>query len=114
MVAQFKGSPAGILKQRINSGGVTTDVSVIAGVPGQSVRVYGMRLSVAGACIVSIKDGVAGTVLEVFNFAGAGGAVVLDLREDTFYETSTGNAFVIASSAAVQVDGRLEYFQSKA
>lgn len=113
MVAQFKGSPAGILKQRITNAAATGDTVVVAAVAGQSVRAYGMRLSVAGATIVSIKDG-AGTVLEVFNFAGVGGGVVLDLREDTFYETSGGNAFIINSSAPVQVDGRLEYFQGKA
>lgn len=113
MPATFKGSPAGVLKQRITNAAAAGDTPVVAGVAGQAVRVYGLRLSVAGATVVSVKDG-AGTVLEVFNFAGVGGEVVLELRDDTYYETSAGNAFIVNSSAAVQVDGRLEYFQSKA
>jgi hypothetical protein len=113
MPATYKGSPAAVNYARINNAAAAGDTVVVAGVAGQSVRVYGLRLSVAGATIVSIKDG-AGTVLEVFNFAGAGVAPPLDLRDETYYTTVSGNGLIVNSSAAVQVDGRLEYFQGKA
>lgn len=113
MPATYKGSAAGVLYARINNAGASGDITVVTAVAGQSVRVYGLRISVAGATIVSIKDG-AGTVLEVFNFAGAGVAPPLDLRDETYYTTASGDALIVNSSAAVQVDGRIEYFQGKA
>lgn len=107
-MAEFKGSPVDPVGQRINNNGVGGDFTVVAAVAGKSHRIYGIRISVAGAVIVQIKDG-AGTVLEVLNFAAAGGAAFFDLRFYPYYTTTAGNAFVINASAAVQVDGRVEY-----
>lgn len=108
----FEGAVTGIARQRINNAAAAGDTVIVAAAAGLLIRAFGMRLSVAGATIVQIKDG-AGTVLEQFNFAGAGGSVVLDLRSVAFYMLTTGNAFIINSSAAVQVDGVLEYAQTK-
>lgn len=108
----FEGSSTGIARARINNAAAAGDTVVVAAAAGQLIRVFGLRLSVAGATIVQVKDG-AGTVLEQFNFAGAGGAAVLDLRSVAFYLATTGNALIINSSAAVQVDGMLEYAQTK-
>ena len=55
------------------------DNTIVAAVSGQTTRVHRMKLSVAGPVIVQVKDG-AGTVLEVFNFAGNGGGLVLDFQ----------------------------------
>lgn len=85
----------------------TTDL--VAASAGQRVRVYGIRLNVAGAVIVSILDGA--TLLERFNFAGVGGGVFMDLREAPYYTTTAGAALRITLSAAVQVDGVIEYAQ---
>lgn len=104
---EFRGSPAGPLALRINTA-VSGDNTLVAAVAGQKTRVYGLRLSVAGAVIVQVKRG--STVLEVFNFAGAGGGLVLDLREMPFYSTDANEALVLNLSGAVQVDGQLEYF----
>jgi len=104
----FEGSPTGIARQRVTNAAAAGDTTVVAAVAGRSVRVYGLRLSVAGACVVQIKDG-AGIVLEQFNFAGAGGGVRLKLRGTPFYIGTQGNALIVNSSAAVQVDGELEY-----
>lgn len=83
----------------------TTDL--IAAVAGQKVRAYALRLNVAGAVVVSILDGA--TLLERFNFGAAGDGVYLDLREMPYYVTTAGNALRITLSAAVQVDGVVEY-----
>lgn len=105
----FQGSPAGPLALRVNNAAAAGDTTLIAAVPGQKTRAYGLRLSVAGATVVQIKDG-AGTVLEVFNFAAAGSMPPLELRELPYYTTSANSALVLNSSNAVQVDGQLEYF----
>lgn len=104
----LRGSPVtGPLVLRINQN-TAGDTAVLAAVAGQKHRIYGYRISVDGATDISIKDG-AGTVLEVFNF-GAGGSCFFELREEPYYTGTANTAFIINSSNAVQVDGRLEYF----
>lgn len=104
----FEGSPTGIARQRINNAAASGDTTVVAAVAVRTVRVYGLRLSAAAATVVQVKDG-AGTVLEQFNFAASGGNVDLALRGSPYYLTTQGNALIINSSNAVQVDGQLEY-----
>lgn len=94
---------------RINTA-ASGDTALVAAVAGQTTRVHSLRLSVAGAVIVQIKNGA--TVLEVFNFAGVGGALVLDFRSRPWYLTTANTALNINLSAAVQVDGRIEYVTS--
>lgn len=104
----FQGAPNGPLPLRINNAATLGDTVLVAAIASRKTRVYSLRLSVAGATIVQIKDG-AGTVLEVFNFAGAGGGAMLDLRELPYYTGTANTALIMSSSAAVQVDGQLEY-----
>ncbi|MGU3629842.1 hypothetical protein [Comamonas sp. C24C] len=106
----FKGSPADPVATRINTA-VAGDNTLVAAVAGQATRVYGLRLNVAGAVVVQVKTG--SIIREVFNFAGSGGGVVLDLRELPYYTTATNEALVINLSGAAQVDGVLEYFTAK-
>lgn len=89
---------------------VAGDNTLVAAVAGQTTRVHRLKLSVAGAVSVQIKDGA--TVLDVFNFAGVGGSVVLDFSSRPWYVTSANTALVINLSGAVQVDGRVEYVTS--
>lgn len=106
MPTAFDGSPYAPIPFVINKA-ASGNATLITGVTGQKCRVYGLRLSVAGAVIVQILDN--STVLEVFNFAGAGGSVVLDMRQQPYYTGTAGQNFRINLSAAVQVDGQLEY-----
>jgi hypothetical protein len=94
---------------RINTA-ASGDTTLVAAVTGATTKVYGLRLSVAGAVIVQIKRG--STVLEVFNFAAAGTMAPLDLREEPYYRTASNEALVINLSGAVQCNGVLEYTQS--
>jgi hypothetical protein len=94
---------------RINKAAAAT-TDLVAAVALQKTRVYALRLNVAGAVIVSILDGA--TVLEVFNFSVAGGGVVLDFRSRPYYSTTVNTALRITLSAAVQVDGAVEYVTS--
>lgn len=106
---EFHGSPAAPVALRVNKAAAAT-TDLVAAVAGKSVRAYGLRLSVAGAVVVTILDGA--TVLEVFNFGAAGGAANLELRSLPYYVTTAGAALRITLSGAVQVDGVLEYFVS--
>lgn len=94
----------------VTNAAASGDTSLVAAVASQTTRVYSMRLSVAGATVITIKRG--STTLEKFNMAGAGGAVVLDLRDRPYYKTATNEALVLNSSTAVQIDGVLEYVTS--
>lgn len=95
---------------RINNAAASGDTAIVTATASQTTRVHRFKLSVAGATIVQIKDGA--TVLEVFNFAGNGGSAILDFSSEPWYVTSTNSALNINSSAAVQVDGRVEYIKS--
>lgn len=83
------------------------DTELVAAAAGLSCKVYGLRLSVAGAVIVSIKRG--STVLEVFNFSAAGTMAPLVLRFQPYYKTGANEALNINLSGAVQCNGVLEY-----
>jgi hypothetical protein len=93
---------------KINNSAMSGDLTLVAATAASKTRVYRMKISVAGATVISIKDG-AGTTLEKFNFAGNGGGVVLDSSSRPWYTSTANTAFIINSSAAVQVDGLLEY-----
>ena len=92
---------------RINKA-TSGDSTLVAATASVKTRVYRMKLSVAAATVIQIKDG-AGTVLEVFNFAGNGGGIVLDFSNRPWYTGTVNTAFIINSSNAVQVDGSIEY-----
>jgi hypothetical protein len=86
------------------------DNTLVAAVAGQTTRVYAIRFIAKGAVDVSIKNG-AGTILEVFPLQ-TGGAINLDLRDRPYYKTSANTALIIGLSAAVQVEGLVEYVRS--
>ena len=86
------------------------DTELVAAAPGLRCRVHGLRLSVAGAVIVSIKAG--HEVLETFNFVGAGTMAPLTLRFQPYYETAANKALNINLGGAGQCNGVLEYTMS--
>jgi hypothetical protein len=100
---------AAALSQIINvsASGSTT---LLVAVAGQSHKVQGLRLSVAGPVIISLLDGV--TLLERFNYSGAGGGILLDLRDKPYWTGSVNTALNLSLSTVVQVDGRLDYITS--
>ena len=95
---------------RIDNAAASGDITLVTPGTGQSVKVHALRLSVAGAVIVTLKRG--STTLEVFNFAGAGSMPPLELRQAPYYQTGAAEALVLNASGAVQVNGRLEYVVS--
>lgn len=92
-----------------NSG--SGDVTIVAGVSLQTVRVYKIFLTVSATTNLVIKDG--STALTGAMTFFAGGSFVLDFNPaDPWFITTAGNAFVINSSASVQMSGRVYYTQS--
>jgi hypothetical protein len=88
----------------------TGDQTIVSATASQTTRVYRLRLTVAGATNISIKDGAAST-LEIIQFAAAG-MLVLDFNTRPYWVTTANTAFILNSSAAVAVEGRIEYIKS--
>ena len=87
------------------------DNTIVAAVAGQVIRVYKIFFVVASAVSVKFKDG-AGTDLTAAMSLTGSGSFVLDFDPYPWVSTTSGNAFVINLSGAVQASGRLWYTQS--
>jgi len=93
----------------------TGDTAVVAGVAGQTVRVWQLFFTVDADTLVTFKRG--STVLTGPLTLKAGGAVVLDPVGDhrdpsrPWFTTGAGEAFVISQTGTAQISGRLYYSQ---
>lgn len=85
------------------------DTTVSSATASQTTRVHRMRLSVAGATVLTIKSG--STTLEVLRFPAAG-FLIYDFATRPWYVTAANAALVVSNSAAVQVDGVFEFVKS--
>ncbi len=102
--------PNNLSQARINIT-ASGDSTLIAGAAGKQVRVYRMKLTVASASNILIKDG-STTVLDGPLTFAANGAMVLDftnINMPPWYITSTGNDLVINNSSGVQLGGNVDY-----
>jgi hypothetical protein len=90
-----------------SSSGNTT---LVAGLSGQTIRVFRIMFNVGGATNITISDGVT-TFSGPLSFS-TGGGFVLDFSGDPWYVTGLSNGFVFNSTAAVQVGGTVYYTQS--
>lgn len=86
------------------------DSTLVAAVASQTTRVHRMWFVVGGATNITIKRG--STALTGAIPFNAGGSFVLDMSQRPHFITGTNEAFVIGSSAAVQISGRVEYVTS--
>lgn len=87
------------------------DNTVIAGVGGQTIRVFRIFFVTAAAVNVTIKDGAGTSLTGAMSFLPNGG-MVLDFTNEPWFVTSTANAFIINLSTAVQTSGAVYYTQS--
>lgn len=88
---------------------VIGDSTASTATASQTTRVHRMRLNVAGATNITVKSG--STILEVLKFAAAG-FLVYDFATRPWYVTAANQALVLSNSAAVQVDGVVEFVKS--
>lgn len=84
------------------------DTTVATATAAQTTRVHRMRLNVAGATTITIKSGT--TTLEKLKFPGAG-FLTYDFATRPWYITVANQALVLSNSAAVQVDGVVEFIK---
>lgn len=87
----------------------TGDQTIVSATASQTTRIYRLRLTVAGLTNITVKDGA--TTLEVIQFPAAG-MLILDFNTRPYWVTSANSAFILNSSAAVAVEGRVEYLKS--
>jgi hypothetical protein len=79
----------------------------------QMVEVYRLALVFGGTTNITFKDGSGGTALTGAMPFNNGGQLFLDISGENVhhFRTTIGNAFVINSSAAVQVSGWIQWIQ---
>ena len=95
---------------------VVVDVSssgdniIIAGSPGNTIRVFQLFLVVGDDTMLTFKDG--GTEFDGPLTMLKAGSITFDENNFHWFKTSPGNDFVINLSAAVQLSGRIYYVKS--
>lgn len=87
----------------------TGDNTLVAGVGGQSVKVYKLFFVASAATTVIFKSGA--TALTGAITLAAGGSVVLDFDAEPWFTTGTAAAFVLNQSGTAQISGRVYYIQ---
>jgi hypothetical protein len=85
--------------------------TVVAGVAGQTVRVWRLLIVMGGTTNITFAD------TTPTSFTGAmpmlaNGSITLDFDSEPYFVTATGKGFVINSSNGVQVSGGVWYTQS--
>lgn len=86
---------------------IAGDAVLVPAVAGQTTRVHRVFFVVAGATNITIKRGA--TALTGAMPFNAGGSFFLDFDARPHFVTGVNEAFVIGSSNAVQISGRIEY-----
>jgi hypothetical protein len=87
------------------------DNTIVAAVGGQTTRVHRMYIVVGGTTSITIKNGAASSLTGAMPL-GQNGTLVFDFSSEPWWITSANTAFIINSSAAVQVSGAVEYITS--
>ena len=90
------------------------DSTLLTGQAGKQIKVFRLKLIVAAAVSILIKDG-SGIILDGPLSFSANEGMILDftcLDMPPWYSTSLGNALVINCSGAVQVGGNFDYLVS--
>jgi hypothetical protein len=89
------------------------DNVIVAGVAGKQIKVFRLKLIVAAAVTVLVKDGA--TILDGPLSFSANEGMILDWSgydAPPWYTTSIGNALIFNLGSLVQVGGNLDYVQS--
>lgn len=84
--------------------------TLVAGVGGQTIRVFKLFLVVSAATNLTFRNGA--TDLTGAMSMAANGTIVLDFDGEPWFVTSAGSAFVLNQSGTAQVSGAIRYRQS--
>jgi hypothetical protein len=83
------------------------DTTLVAAVAGQTTRVHRIWFVVGGATTLTLRRG-ATALTGPMPFNGPG-SFVLDFSERPHFVTGVNEAFILASTSAAQVSGRIEF-----
>jgi len=83
--------------------------TVITGIPANTIRIFKIFLMANGVTELTVKDG---TTALTGPMLLTNGSLTLDLDSEPWFVTSAGEHFIIGSSQAVQISGRVYYTQS--
>lgn len=95
-----------ILKRATINFNTSGDNAVIASVPSNRIVVHRLWFVVGGATNLTFKDNLPSPAAVPM---AANGALVFDTTGEPWFVTDIGSAFIINSSAAVQVSGEVFY-----
>jgi len=88
------------------------DRTIVSGTASQTIRVFRLSLTVSGATTLTIKDAAGGNTLAIYDFPGAGSMTLEDSQGEPYFVTATAGAFVINSSATINMKGNVQYTKS--
>lgn len=89
------------------------DTVLVLGIAGKQIKVFRLKLIVAAAVTILIKDGA--TILDGPLSFAANEGMVLDFTSidmPPWYMTSPGNSLIMNCNSGVQVGGNLDFLQS--
>lgn len=86
------------------------DNTLVAGIANKTIRVFRLFIVVASATSLIFKDG--STALNGALPMSANGGLTFDLSNEPWFYTSAGSNFILNSSNAGQIGGRIWYQQS--
>jgi len=99
----------GNLIEAIVSAATSGDRTIIAASAGKTVRIYKCFIVSAASVALTFKDGATAMTGAVSLIAG--NPLIMPYDDFPWFSCSTGNAFVIGLSGAVQISGRIYYRQ---
>lgn len=85
------------------------DNTVISGTSGQTIKIWSLLLWWNGSVSVTLKDGASTRGLTGAIAGVAQTRFILDETDHPWFTLTTGNAFIVNLSGAVQVSGTVRY-----
>jgi hypothetical protein len=103
-------APAQLSSISFDNAAAAGDAVAVGAASGQTTKVYRLLLVAAAATTIVFKDG--STVLTGPMALAANEAMVLDFDGEPWFTGSLNTNFIVNSSGAVQVSGRIYFIQS--
>ena len=98
-----------ILNNAVINFATVADQTVVSAVAGKQIKVYALNMTPGGTTTVTPKDGATALTGAITIVAGIPFILNASANGDPWFVTSSGNAFVINNSVAVQVSGSCRY-----
>jgi hypothetical protein len=87
------------------------DNTIVSGVTGAVIGVYGITFTVTAATNITFKDSSTGAFSGAIVLTGNGSSITLPLQEEPWFQTQSGSGFVINQSGSATLGGVMWYTQ---